>query len=64
MSLSLLLSQKEVATALSVSESTVERLRRDGSLEWLRIRGQVRITRQALDQYLTAAAASSRSAAE
>jgi len=51
-----MMSQSEVAAALGVSVKTVTRLRADKRLRWLKVRGQVRITRDDLSRYLRSAA--------
>lgn len=51
-----MLSQQQVAQTMGVSVSTVERLRRDRKISWLRIRGQIRITRDELGRYIKSAA--------
>lgn len=46
------LSRQQVAPYLGVSLSTVARIIRDGALPVVRVRGQVRISREALADYL------------
>jgi excisionase family DNA binding protein len=44
-----LLTVREAAAALRVSEATIRRLIADGGLEVLRVRGSIRIPHEALD---------------
>ena len=43
---------QEIASILRVSKKTVYKLVHDGQLQFLRVRGQIRITSKALEQFL------------
>lgn len=43
---------QETAALLKISSKTVYKLVHDGELNAVRVRGQIRITAQALDEYL------------
>ncbi len=53
MSESTLISKKTAAHYLGVSESTVDRLRQDGEIEAIRVRGLVRVFVPSLDAFTT-----------
>ncbi len=50
----LLLGKREAAEALSVSPSTIDRLRREAGLPFIRLQGVVLFRRQALEEWAAA----------
>jgi excisionase family DNA binding protein len=52
MSMGCVYTVQEIAAILRVSKKTVYKLVHDGQLQFLRVRGQIRITSKALEQFL------------